>query len=129
MTLLKLKNQILNFNLLIIYILMNYLLYTINILLITGILYTIYKNFFLREGLDGCPANSQEESRNRNRNTKKNEVDNTIANLKAEISLLNMRITAITMGVDANKKELEKVSDAAAQKAKKTKTEMDKIKN
>jgi len=106
---------------------MNYLLSTINILLIIGILYTIYKKFFLIEGLDGCPANSQEESNSRNRSAKRSEVDNTIANLKAEISLLNMRITAITMGVDANKKELEKVSDAAAQKAKKTKAEMDKI--
>ena len=106
---------------------MDYLLYTINILLITGILYTLYITYFLKEGLDGCPANSNDRRRDRSRNAQREEVDNTIANLKAEISLLNMRITAITMGVDANKKELEKVSDAAAQKAKKTKAEMDKI--
>ena len=60
---------------------MNYLLSTINILLIIGILYTIYKKFFLIEGLDGCPANSQEESNSRNRSAKRSEVDNTIAKL------------------------------------------------
>lgn len=109
---------------------MNYLLYTINILLITGILYTIYKKFFLREGLIGCPANSQEESSSRTRNTKKNEVDTTIANLKAQISFLNFKLDHMLIpSVQNNKKELEKVSDAAVQKAKITKEKMDKIKN
>ena len=108
---------------------MNYLLYTINILLITGILYTLYVKYFLKEGLDGCPANSNDRRSDRSRNAKREEVDNTVANLKSEIQLLNLRITSLQIGVDANKRELEKVSDAAAQKAKKTKAKMDKVKN
>ena len=107
---------------------MNYLLYFINILLIIGIIYTIYVRFFLKEGLEGCPANSQDESRSRSRGAKKSEINNTIANLKAQIQLLNLRINLLTSGVNANKRELEKVSDAAAQKAKRTKKEMDEIK-
>ena len=98
---------------------MNYLLTCINILLILGLLYTLYIKF-LKEGLEGCPANSGDRSRDRSRSAK-DRVNNTIANLKAEINLLNNRISILTMGVDANKRELEKVSDAAAQKAKQTK--------
>ena len=108
---------------------MNYLLTCINILLILGLLYTLYINFFLKEGLEGCPANSVDRSRDRGRSAKRSEINNTVANLKAEINLLNNRISILTMGVDANKRELEKVSDAAAQKAKQTKAEMDKVKS
>jgi len=107
---------------------MNFLVYTINILLIGGIIFSIYKKMFLKEGLEGCPANSTDKANDRSRSAKREEIDNTIANMKAQIADLNLRISILNVGVSANKSELEKVSDAAAAKAKRNKEKMDKLK-
>tara|TARA_Y100001970_G_scaffold279263_1_gene386275 strand:+ start:2523 stop:2837 length:315 start_codon:yes stop_codon:yes gene_type:complete len=102
---------------------------TINMILLGGLLYTIYTYMFLKEGLEGCPANFNDKSRDRSRSAKRDEIDNTIANMKAEIANLNLRITTLNIGVTANKRELEKVSDAAARKAKETQKKMDEVKS
>ena len=107
---------------------MNYLMNTINILLLSGILYTIYNYMTLKEGLEGCPANSSDKARDRSRSAKREEINNTIANMKAEINNLNLRISTLNVGVAGNKRELEKVSDAAARKAKETQKKMDSVK-
>ena len=107
---------------------MNYLMYTINIILLSGILYTFYNYMFLKEGLEGCPANSSDKAQDRSRSAKREEINNTIANMKAEINNLNLRISTLNVGVAANKRELEKVSDAAARKAKETQKKMDDVK-
>ena len=107
---------------------MNYLLYIINLILVSGIIYTLYIKMFLKEGLEGCPANATDNSRDRSRSARRTEIDATISNLKAEITDLNTRISVFTSGVESNKRELEKISDAAAQKAKRTKKKMDNLK-
>ena len=108
---------------------MNYLLYIINLILVSGIIYTLYIKMFLKEGLEGCPANATDNSRDRSRSARRTEIDATISNLKAEITDLNTRISVFTSGVESNKRELEKISDASAQKAKRTKKKMDNLKN
>lgn len=107
---------------------MNYLINTMNILLLGGLLYNIYNNMFLKEGLQGCPANSSDKARDRERSAQREEIDNTISNLKAEIKELNSRISDLNSNVSDNRRELEKVSDAAARKAKETQKKMDKAK-
>jgi len=101
---------------------------TINIILLGGILYTVYNYMFLKEGLEGCPANSSDKSQDRSRSAKREEINNTISNLKAEIKDVNSRISKLNNKVAGNKRELEKVSDAAARKAKETQKKMDEVK-
>lgn len=107
---------------------MNYFITSINIILLLFIIYTIYKWNFLKEGLEGCPADSSDLESDRKRGAKREEINSTIADLKAEINRLNIDFSMFKPNVLNNTKELEKISDAAAKKAKENKSKLDNLK-
>jgi len=103
--------------------------FLINIILITIILYNVYNWIFLREGLQGCPANTKEAEENRRRGAKRGEINNIIKDLKVEIKQLRKEHLYINDRIKKNSSKLEVISKEAAEKAKRNKAKMDKIKN
>ena len=83
---------------------------------------------FVREGLEGCPANSSEINADRRRGAKRREIDSTIKDLKAEINGLRILVQVTNPNIINNTKRLEKISEAAVKKAEKNKEKMDKLK-
>jgi outer membrane murein-binding lipoprotein Lpp len=99
---------------------MDYFILSINIILILLIINYFFNKTYVTEGLAGCPANTRES-------TEKSEINSNVSSLNAKIAMLNMRVTVATAIATGNRKELEKVSDAAKQKAAETKKELDSI--
>ena len=99
---------------------MDYFVISINILLTLLIINYFFSKTYITEGLEGCPANARQ-------NSEKSEINNNVNNLNAKISNLEVKLSLAQAVANDNRKELEKVSDAARQKAEKTKKELDDI--
>jgi outer membrane murein-binding lipoprotein Lpp len=94
---------------------------SINIILILLIINYFFNKKYVTEGLAGCPANTRQSG-------EKNEINSNVSSLNAKIAMLNLRVIMATSIATVNRKELEKVSDAARQKAEETKQKLDEIK-
>lgn len=99
---------------------MDYFVVSINVLLILLIINYFFSKTYITEGLEGCPANARQ-------NTEKSEINSNVNSLNAKITGLELRLNLAQAIANSNRKELEKVSDAAKQKAEKTKKELDEI--
>ena len=99
---------------------MDYFVISINILLTLLIINYFFSKTYITEGLEGCPANARQ-------NSEKSEINSNVNNLNAKIINLEMKLNIAQAVANNNRKELEKVSDAARQKAEKTKKELDEI--
>ena len=82
---------------------MNNLVLISNVLLISLLLYTIYKKFYLREGAKGCDASSGE-------NNLRKEIDTTIADLNAKMDLANSTMGVYKKAIDGQKNRLDEIS-------------------
>tara|TARA_B100002051_G_C16352504_1_gene447046 strand:+ start:212 stop:538 length:327 start_codon:yes stop_codon:yes gene_type:complete len=108
---------------------MNYLLIGVNVILTIIIICHIYNNWIvIKEGLEGCPASSSEEQANRKRGASKREISSTIKDLNSQINALDQKIGKLDGKVGVNKIKLEAISKEAAEKAKRNKEKMDKMK-
>ena len=65
---------------------MNYLVIGVNIILIYLIVNQIISWIYIKEGLEGCPANNSDVNADRRRGAKRREINSTIKDLKAEIN-------------------------------------------
>ena len=88
---------------------MNNLVLISNILLISLLLYTLYKRFYLREGAKGCDASSGE-------NRLRKEIDTTIANLNVKIDLANSNMGLFSKVVDGQRNRIEEISAKAEER-------------
>jgi len=107
---------------------MKYLIISINVILIFLILNAVYNLIFLKEGLQGCSASTADSNSRRSRGAKREEINSTIRDLKAEINELRQKHIFLSIFIKSNKQKLEKISEDAVRKAERNKEKMDKLK-
>ena len=96
-------------------------IFAANIILVSLIVYTIYKTYFLREGASGCKASAGE-------NDAKNRSDSSISSLSSRIDATEVLANTVKNAVEGQRSELMKIKEDLEKEINENKKKMENTK-